>query len=176
MLYNQSRRAARTDANGDIVLLAEQDRSRWDREMISEADSCIERAAAFERLGPFGVQGVIAGFHAKAATAADTNWTAIADWYGVLQQMEPWPIVALNRAVAIGERDGAAAGLELIDELIAAGELADYHLAHAARADFNRRLGRTADARAGYERALEFARDEADRRFLRKRLAELASS
>ncbi len=176
MLYNESRRAARVDANGDIVLLTGQDRSRWDREMIAEADRFIERAATFERLGPFGVQGIIAGFHAKARAAAETNWAAIAEWYGVLQQMEPWPIVALNRAVAIGERDGPEAGLKLIDDMVLAGELADYHLAHAARADFSRRLGRLADARAAYERALELARDEADQRFLRKRLAELPRS
>jgi RNA polymerase sigma-70 factor, ECF subfamily len=173
MLYNESRRAARTDAGGDIILLADQDRSLWDHEMIAEADGFIEKAARFERLGPFGVQGVIAGFHTKARSAAETNWGAIADWYGVLQQMEPWPIVALNRAVAIGERDGPEAGLKLVDEM-AATELADYHLAHAARADFLRRLGRTTDARGAYERALELARNEPDRRFLRKRLAELA--
>jgi RNA polymerase sigma-70 factor, ECF subfamily len=173
MLYNESRRAARTDLEGDIILLADQDRSLWDREMIAEADRFIDKAARFERLGPFGVQGVIAGFHTKARTAAETDWRAIADWYGVLQQMEPWPIVALNRAVAIGERDGPEAGLKLIDEM-AATELADYHLAHAARADFLRRVGRTADARAAYERALGLARSEPDRRFLRRRLAELA--
>jgi RNA polymerase sigma-70 factor, ECF subfamily len=175
MLYNESRRAARTNEEGDIILLADQDRSLWDREMIAEADRFIEKAAQFERLGPFGVQGVIAGFHAKARTAAATNWGAIADWYGVLQQMEPWPIVALNRAVAIGERDGPEAGLKLIDGM-AVTELADYHLAHAARADFLRRLGRAADAGGAYQRALELARSEPDRRFLRKRLTELAQS
>jgi RNA polymerase sigma-70 factor (ECF subfamily) len=173
MLYNESRRAARTDASGDIILLADQDRGLWDREMIAEADGLLDRAASFPRSGPFSVQAIIAGFHARAASMAETDWGAIADWYGVLQQLEPWPIVALNRAVAIGERDGAEAGLKLIDELIAERQLDDYHLAYAARGEFCRRLGRLEQARGAYARALELAREEADQRFLRRRLTEL---
>jgi RNA polymerase sigma-70 factor (ECF subfamily) len=173
MLYNESRRAARTDGNGDIVLLAEQDRELWDGEMIAEANGLLERSASFARTGPFRVQAVIAGFHARAASPAETDWTAIAHWYGVLQESEPWPIVALNRAVAIGERDGPEAGLRLIEALIAGRALDDYHLAHAARAEFCRRLDRLGEARSAYARALELARDDTDRRFLRRRLTEL---
>ena len=173
MLFNESRRVARTDANGDIILLADQNRGLWDREMIAEANRMLERATSFTRSGPFSVQAIIAGFHARAGSAAETDWSAIADWYGVLQELEPWPIVALNRAVAIGERDGAEAGLKLIEQLIAERQLDDYHLAHAARGEFSRRLGRVKQARAAFERALELAREETDKRFLQRRLREL---
>ena len=141
--------------------------------MIAEANRVLERATSFARSGPFSVQAIIAGFHARAASAAQTDWSAIADWYGVLQELEPWPIVALNRAVAIGERDGAEAGLKLIEQLIAEHQLDDYHLAHAARGEFSRRLGRVKQARAAFERALELAREETDKRFLQRRLREL---
>jgi RNA polymerase sigma-70 factor, ECF subfamily len=171
MLYNESRRAARTDAAGDIVLLADQDRSRWDRAMIAEADRAARQAAL--GAGPFSVQAIIAGFHARAASAAETDWKAIAEWYGVLLKLQPWPIVALNRAVAIGESEGAEAGLRAIDQAMEPGALGAYHLAHAARADFCRRLGRVEEARAAYRRALELAQEPQDRRFIERRLREL---
>jgi RNA polymerase sigma-70 factor (ECF subfamily) len=165
--------AARTDGKGDIVLLADQDRDLWDRDMIAEANALLERAGQFARCGAFQVQAIIASFHVRASHPDETDWSAIAQWYGVLHKLEPWPVVALNRAVAIGERDGAEAGLGLIDALIAEPQLENYHLAHAARAEFCRRLLRLEAARDAYGRALELARDEADRRFLRRRLTEL---
>ncbi|SDE12564.1 RNA polymerase sigma-70 factor, ECF subfamily [Variovorax sp. CF079] len=175
MLLHESRRAARTSASGEMVLLDEQDRSLWNRASIEEGAALAMRALSSRRFGPYTLQAAIAAVHAEAADAQSTDWAQIAGLYEVLLRAEPSPVVALNRAVAIAMRDGPAAGLPLIDEILARGELADYHLAHAARADLCRRLGRTAEARASYERALALARQAPERQFLERRLAELAS-
>jgi RNA polymerase sigma-70 factor (ECF subfamily) len=173
MLLQESRRAARTSAEGDLILLEDQDRTLWDRDKIAEAQSLIEQAIASQRFGVYTIQAAMAGVHAVAPTAAETDWNQMVALYDVLAQAEPSPIVALNRAVAVAMRDGPLAGLELIDAILAGGELADYHLAHAARADLCRRLGRTAEARESYQRALALTRQEPERRFLERRLREL---
>jgi RNA polymerase sigma-70 factor (ECF subfamily) len=175
MLLNESRRAARTSATGQIILLDEQDRSLWHQEQIAEGRSLVERAMASGPVGPYTLQAAISATHAEAASAAATDWARIVGWYDVLLRAAPSPIVELNRAVAIAMRDGPQAGLDEIDAIMSRGELSDYHLAHAARADMCRRLGRTADARASYEQALKLARQEPERRFLERRLAELRS-
>ena len=173
MLLHESRRAARTSEAGDMILLAEQDRSRWDRAAMAEGIGLLERALASRRFGPYALQAAIAAVHAEAADAAATDWPQIAGLYDVLLRVETSPVVELNRAVAIAMRDGPAAGLALIDGLLARGALADYALAHSARADLCRRLGRTAEARAAYERALELTKQEPERRFLERRIAAL---
>jgi RNA polymerase sigma-70 factor (ECF subfamily) len=173
MLLQESRRPARTSPTGDLVLLEDQDRSLWDRSLIVEAESLIERAFASQQFGAYTLQAAIAGVHTAASTARDTDWAQIVACYDVLARAAPSPVVALNRAVAVAMRDGPQAGLELIDAILARGDLADYHLAHAARADLCRRLGRTADARTSYQRALALARQEPERRFLERRLQEL---
>jgi RNA polymerase sigma-70 factor (ECF subfamily) len=173
MLLQESRRAARTSAEGDLILLEDQDRSLWDRAKIAEARSLIGRAFASRQFGVYTLQAAIAGVHAEAPTAADTDWDQLVALYDILERAEPSPVVALNRAVAVAMRDGPQAGLELIDAILARGELADYHLAHAARADLCRRLGRTAEARQSYQRALALTRQEPERRFLERRLREL---
>ena len=173
MLIHESRRAARTSPTGELVLLDEQDRSRWDRALIAEGSALLQRALATRNFGGYTLQAAIASVHAAARTPADTNWAQIVGWYDVLLTLEPTPVVALNRAVAIAMRDGPAAGLALVDELLERGELADYHLAHAARADLCRRLGLSSDARASYERALALTQLEPERRFLERRLTEL---
>jgi RNA polymerase sigma-70 factor (ECF subfamily) len=173
MLLQDSRRVARTSPQGDLVLLEDQDRALWDRAKIAEARSFIEQAIAAERFGVYTLQAAIAGIHATAPTAAETDWAQMVALYDLLAQAEPSPIVALNRAVAVAMRDGPQAGLELIDAILVSGDLTDYHLAHAARADLSRRLGRTADARTSYQRALALARQEPERRFLQRRLNEL---
>jgi RNA polymerase sigma-70 factor (ECF subfamily) len=173
MLLHESRRLARTSADGDLVLLEDQNRSLWDRELIAEGRTLVERALGSGRFGPFALQAALAGVHAEAATAAATDWGQIVQLYDVLLRMNPSPIVELNRAVAVAMRDGPVAGLELINAIIGRGELGDYHLIHAARADMCRRLGRTAEARAAYERALELTRQEPERRFLERRLKAL---
>jgi RNA polymerase sigma-70 factor (ECF subfamily) len=175
MLLHESRRAARSSPAGEMVLLDEQDRSLWNRTLIEEGSALVMRALSSRRFGPYTLQAAIAAVHAEAADSQSTDWTQIAGLYEVLLRAEPSPVVALNRAVAIAMRDGPAAGLALIDDILARGELADYHLAHAARADLCRRLGRTAEARASYERALALARQAPERQFLERRLAELAS-
>lgn len=174
MLLHESRRAARTTPTGDIVLLEDQDRSLWDRELIAEGAALVAQALATENYGPYTLQAAIAAVHAQAPSVAATDWSQIVAFYDLLAQAVPSPIVELNRAVAIAMRDGPASGLALIDAILARGELADYHLAHAARADLCRRLGRTAEARAAYERALSLARQEPERRFIERRLRELA--
>jgi RNA polymerase sigma-70 factor (ECF subfamily) len=174
MLLHDSRRAARTSASGELVLLDDQDRSRWNRAQIDEGATLIRRALASRRFGPYTVQAAIAAVHSDARAPEATDWAQIIGLYDVLLRMEPSPIVELNRAVAVAMRDGPAAGLALVDDLLARGELADYRLAHAARADLCRRLGRSADARASYEAALALTRGEAEQRFLRKRLEELS--
>jgi RNA polymerase sigma-70 factor (ECF subfamily) len=175
MLLHESRRAARSSPAGEMVLLDEQDRSLWNRTLIEEGSALVMRALSSRRFGPYTLQAAIAAVHAEAADSQSTDWTQIAGLYEVLLRAEPSPVVALNRAVAIAMRDGPAAGLALIDDILARGELADYHLAHAARADLCRRLGRTAEARASYECALALARQAPERQFLERRLAELAS-
>ena len=175
MLLQESRRTARTSPTGDLVLLDAQDRSLWNRALIAEGVELLQRALATQSFGGYTLQAAIASVHAAATTAAATNWGEIVGWYDVLLRLEPTPVVELNRAVAVAMRDGPAAGLTLVDELLERGELADYHLAHAARADLCRRLGRSADARAAYERALELTQLEPERRFLERRLTELAA-
>lgn len=175
MLLQESRRPARTSPAGDLILLEDQDRSRWDRGLIAEGLALVDRALASRRLGAYAVQAAIAAVHAAAPAYAATDWARIVGWYDLLQRVEPSPVVALNRAVAVAMRDGPAAGLGLIEAIMAAGDLADYHLAHAARADLCRRLGYTAQAREAYRRALALARQPAERRFIERRLQELAA-
>jgi RNA polymerase sigma-70 factor (ECF subfamily) len=174
MLLQESRRAARTSPSGELVLLEDQDRSLWNRDQIAEGTALLERALSSRRFGPYTLQAAIAAVHAQAARASETDWALIVALYGLLAQLEPSPVIELNRAVAVAMRDGPLAGLERIDAILARGELSDYHLAHAARADLCRRLGRTAEARASYQRALALTRQETERRFLEGRLQELA--
>jgi RNA polymerase sigma-70 factor (ECF subfamily) len=174
MLLQESRRAARASPAGDLVLLADQDRSLWNREQIAAGAALVERALASQRFGPYTLQAAIAAVHAEAPTAGATDWAEIVGLYDVLARVEPSPVVELNRAVAVAMRDGPAAALPLVDALLAGGELQDYRLAHAARADLCRRLGDRAQARASYERALALTRQAPERRFLERRLAELA--
>ena len=173
MLLHASRRAARTSASGDLIVLDEQDRSQWSREQITEGIALVERAFASRRPGPYCLQAAIAALHAEALNAAATDWTEIVGLYDLLAQAEPSPVVELNRAVAVAMRDGPEAGLALVDALLARGDLANYRLAHAARADLCRRLGRHGEARVSYQQALELTRQEPERRFLARRLAEL---
>ena len=173
MLLHESRRAARTSPAGDLVLLSDQDRSLWNRGQITEGLALVEMALSSRRFGPYTLQAEIGAVHAEAPSAAATDWAQIVGLYEVLARADPSPVVELNRTVAVAMRDGPAAGLALIDAILARGELGDYHLAHSARADFCRRLGRTAEARASYQRALALARQEPERRFLARRLAEL---
>jgi RNA polymerase sigma-70 factor, ECF subfamily len=173
MLLQESRRGARTTAAGDLVLLEDQDRRLWNRELIAEGVALVQGALASGRFGPYSLQAAIAALHAEAPTFAATDWSQIIGLYDVLARYDPSPVVELNRAVAVAMRDGPAEGLTVMDALLKRRELADYHLAHAARADLHRRLGRKAEARASYERALALARQEPERRFLERRLAAL---
>lgn len=173
MLLQESRRLARTSPTGDVILLEDQDRSKWNREYIREGQQHLERAFASPPVGPYTIQAAIAAVHADASTAAETDWQQIVALYEALGSIEPSPVIALNQAVAVAMRDGPAAGLALIDEIMESGDLDGYHLAHAARADLCRRLGRTADACASYKRALALAKQEPERRFLQKRLQEM---
>jgi len=173
MLLQESRREARTSVDGNLILLEDQDRSRWNRAQIAEGRALVERALASRRFGPYALQAAIAAVHADAPDARSTDWAEIVGLYDVLASVEPSPVVELNRAVAVAMRDGPEAGLALIDAILSRGDLSDYRLAHAARADLCRRLGRTAEARAAYERALALTRQEPERRFLERRLAEL---
>jgi len=156
-----------------LILLNDQDRSRWNHDLIAEGKALVERAWSSRRFGAYTVQAAIAAVHAEASDAAATDWARIVGLYDVLLRAEPSPVVELNRAVAVAMRDGPEAGLALIDAILARGELADYHPAHAARADLCRRLERTAEARAAYTRALNLTQQEPERRFLERRLAEL---
>ena len=174
MLLHESRRAARTSASGELILLDDQDRSLWDRDQIAEGTALVERALSSRRFGPYTIQAAIAAVHAEAPTAAATDWAEIVGLYDVLVASDPSPVIELNRAVAVAMRDGPAAGLALIDAILERGDLVDYRLAHAARADLCRRLGKRPDARASYERALALARQEPERRFLERRLAGVA--
>jgi RNA polymerase sigma-70 factor, ECF subfamily len=173
MLLQESRRGARTTAAGDLVLLEDQDRRLWNRELIAEGVALVQGALASGRFGPYSLQAAIAALHAEAPTFAATDWSQIIGLYDVLTRYDPSPVIELNRAVAVAMRDGPAEGLTVMDALLKRRELADYHLAHAARADLHRRLGRKAEARASYERALALARQEPERRFLERRLAAL---
>jgi RNA polymerase sigma-70 factor, ECF subfamily len=174
MLLHESRRAARTGPDGELVLLDDQDRSRWNQDQIAEGQALVERALGSRRFGPYTLQAAIAAVHAGASNAAATDWPQIVGLYDVLLRADPSPVIELNRAAAVALRDGPAAGLALIDAILARGDLLEYHLAHSARADLCRRLGRTAEARASYERALALTRQEPERRFLARRLAELS--
>jgi RNA polymerase sigma-70 factor (ECF subfamily) len=174
MLLHESRRAARATEDGEIILLPDQDRSLWNRQMIEEGTALVDRAMASRRIGPYTLQAAISAVHAGAPAAGQTDWDQIVGLYDVLARADPSPVVNLNRAVAVAMRDGPAAGLELVEGILARGELADYQFAHAARADFCRRLGRKEEARASYERALSLTQQEPEKRFFRRRLEELA--
>ncbi len=173
MLLHDSRRAARTSPTGDLILLENQDRALWNRDQITEGVLLVERALSLRRIGLYQLQAAIAAIHAQAPSASATGWAQIVSLYDLLLQAHPSPVVELNRAVAVAMRDGPAAGLTLVDAVLARGKLENYHLAHAARADLCRRLGQTADARASYERALNLTQQEPERRFLKRRLSEL---
>jgi RNA polymerase sigma-70 factor (ECF subfamily) len=173
MLLHESRRPARTSPGGDLVVLEDQDRSLWDRALIAEGVALVERALGSRRFGPYSLQAAISAVHAEAPDAAATDWAQIVALYDVLLGMDPSPVVELNRAVAVAMRDGPAAGLPLIEELLGKGGLQQYHLAHAARADLCRRLGRKQEAAASYRKALALARQAPERRFLERRLASL---
>ena len=173
MLLHESRRAARTSPAGDLILLDDQDRSRWNREQIAEGIALVEKALASRRPGSYSLQAAISAVHAEAPSGAATDWTQIVALYDLLARAEPSPVVELNRAVAVAMRDGPQAGLTLIDAILARGVLADYRLAHAARADLCRRLGKNAEAQKAYQRALSLTQQEPERRFIERRLAEL---
>ena len=173
MLLHESRRASRTSPTGEMILLEDQDRSRWNREMIAEGVRLVEQALQSRTFGPYTIQAAISAVHAEAPTAAATDWTEIVGLYDALLRLDPSPVVELNRAVAVAMRDGPAAGLSLIDAILDRGDLRDYRLAPAARGELCRRLGRTAEARASLEKALALSRLEPERRLLERRLAEL---
>jgi RNA polymerase sigma-70 factor (ECF subfamily) len=173
MLLHESRRAARTSDTGEVVLLDEQDRSRWNRDLIREGVALVALALSSRPVGPYTVQAAIAAVHAGASSAAATNWARIVELYDLLLRASPSPVVELNRAVAVAMLDGPLAGLTLVDTILTRGDLGDYYLAHSARADLCRRLGKREEARASYEKALGLARPETARRFLIKRLNEL---
>lgn len=173
MLLHDSRRPARTSPSGELIVLEEQDRSLWNREQIAEGVRLVEASLASQRFGPYTLQAAIAAVHAEAPSAATTDWEEIVGLYDLLARADPSPVIALNRAVAVAMRDGAEAGLGLIDGILAGGDLLDYQPAHAARAELSRRAGRTAEARAAYQRALTLTRQEPERRLLERRLAAL---
>jgi len=174
MVLHESRRVARTSPDGDLILLDDQDRSLWDHALIDEGRSLVERALGSRPAGVYTLQAAIAAVHAEARVAKETDWNQIVNLYDALLLAKPSPVVELNRAVAVAMRDGPAAGLTLIGAILARGDLQDYYLAHSAKADLCRRLGKLAEARAAYEKALGLARPEPARRFLAKRLSELA--
>ncbi len=173
MLLHDSRRAARASPAGDLVLLEDQDRGLWNRDYIKEGTALVQRALAAGAVGPYTIQAAIAAVHANAAATEATDWGEIVALYDLLVRAEPSPVIELNRAVAVAMRDGAATGLKLIDAILARGDLENYHLAHAARADLCRRLGQTAAARVSYQRALGLTQQAPERRFLERRLEEL---
>lgn len=172
MLLHESRRLARATREGDLILLADQDRRLWNREFIREGSALVEQALTSKRFGPYTLQGAIAAVHAEALSAESTDWPQIVGLYDVLLRVDPSPVVELNRAVAVAMRDGPAVGLRLIDALLTRDELKDYHWAHSARGELCRRLGRMNDAREAYARALALARQEPERRFLARRVRE----
>jgi RNA polymerase sigma-70 factor (ECF subfamily) len=174
LLLHESRRAARTSPEGELVLLDDQDRTLWNRDLIGEGSALVERALSSRRFGPYTLQAAIVAVHANAPSVSATDWGQIVGLYDVLLRVDPSPVVELNRAVAVAMCDGPLAGLALIEAILARGDLADYHLAHAARADMCRRLGRKEEARNSYERALSLTRQEPERRFLERRIANLS--
>jgi RNA polymerase sigma-70 factor, ECF subfamily len=174
MLLHESRREARTTPEGELVLLEDQTRSLWNRDQIAEGSELVERVLSLRRFGPYTLQAAIAAVHANATSAAETDWEEIVALYDLLLRLEPSPVVELNRAVAVAMREGPQAGLDLIDTILERGDLADYHLAHAARADLCRRLQRNEEAKASYKRALSLTRQEQERQFLERRLGELS--
>ena len=176
MLLQDSRRRARASDTGEVILLEDQDRTLWNKEQIDEGSRLVERALASRRGGPYSIQAAIAAVHAGSADAATTDWAEIVGLYDLLSRVEPSPVVELNRAVAVAMRDGPAAGLALVDAILDRGDLREYRLAHAARADLCRRLGRAADARVSYKRALALTKQEPERRFLEKRIQQLTRS
>lgn len=173
MLLQESRRDARATSNGDVILLEDQDRSLWNRQQISEGTTLVNQSVASREYGIYTIQAAIALVHANSTTAAETDWSQIVSWYDLLLQAEPSSVVELNRAVAVAMQEGPLAGLALIEAILERGDLVDYHLAHAARADLCRRLGRVNDAKEAYEQARDLARQEPERRFLEQRLKEL---
>jgi len=173
MLLQESRRAARTSEDGELILLSDQDRSRWNRELIAEGLALVERALQSQRFGPYSLQAAIAALHAEAATADATDWPQIVGIYDVLVRADRSPVIELNRAAAVAMRDGPAAGLALIDAILGRGELADYQFAHSARGELLRRLGRHEEARAAYERAMALTEQRTEQRFLERRLRAL---
>ena len=173
MLLHESRRAARATPEGELILLEDQDRSLWNRELIEEGTALVQQALSSGWVGLYSLQAAMAAVHAAAPTVAATDWAQIIGLYDMLAQVAPSPVVEINRAIAVAMRDGPAAGLVLIEAILARGDLANYHLAHAARAELCRRLGRTAEARASYRQALALAQQEPERRFLERRIAEL---
>src|SRR5712691_8967676 len=176
MLLHEARRRSRTTASGEMILLEDQDRAVWDRAQIEEGVELVERALSSHRFGPYTLQAAIAAVHAEASSASATDWAQIVGLYDVLLRADPSPVIELNRAAAIAMRDGPEAGLALIDAILVRGDLTDYHLAHAARGELCRRLGRTDQAIAAYQRALELATQEPERRFISRRLKELSIS
>ena len=173
MLLHEARRAARATPEGDLILLEDQNRSTWDRGLIREGDALVEQALASDSVGAYTLQAAIAAVYASAPDFPATDWSQIIELYDLLMKVTPSPVVEINRAVAVAMRDGPEAGLDLIDAILGRGDLVEYHLAHAARADLFRRLGRTAEARASYQQALTFAQQEPERRFLERRIAGL---
>jgi RNA polymerase sigma-70 factor (ECF subfamily) len=175
MLLHEARRAARTTPAGEVILLEDQNRSLWDRGLIVEGARLVERALESRRFGPYTIQAAIAAVHAEAPTAEATDWGEIVGLYDVLWRMDSSPVIELNRAVAVAMRAGPAAGLELVERILARGDLKDYRFAHAARAELCRRLGMMDEARESFERALALTRQEPERRFLERRLTELGT-
>jgi RNA polymerase sigma-70 factor (ECF subfamily) len=173
MLLHDARRTARTSPDGELILLEEQDRSRWNRAQIDDGRALVEQALTSKRFGPYTLQAAIAAVHAESPNAESTDWRQILGLYDVLMRVDPSPVVELNRAVAVAMYDGPAAGVSLIDAILSRGDLTEYYLVHSARADLCRRLGRTAEARASYERALSLTQQEPERRFLEGRIAQL---
>jgi len=173
MLLQDSRRAARTTPTGDLILLEDQDRALWNRSQIAEGVSLVQRALSAGQVGPYTIQAAIASVHAQAPSSTATDWAQIVQLYDMLMQSNPSPVVELNRAVAVAMRNNPLAGLDLVDAILARGDLGGYHLAHAVRADLCRRLGRTAEARTSYGQALDLTQQEPERRFLERRLNEL---
>lgn len=173
MLLQESRRAARMTSEGNLILLEDQDRSKWNREQIREGTSLVDQVIQAGQLGVYSIQAAIAAVHADARAAAETDWSRIVSLYDLLLRATPSPVIELNRAVAVAMHEGPLAGLELVDTILARGELVDYHLSHATRADLCRRLGRNRDARKSFQQALDLAKQEPERRFLEMRLREL---
>jgi RNA polymerase sigma-70 factor (ECF subfamily) len=173
MMFHHSRRSARTGPSGELILMADQDRSKWDRSEISQAEALLKRALASGRMGRYTCEACIAQIHAAAQGAEETGWARIVQLYDVLLEIDPSPIIELNRAAAIAMRDGPAAGLAIMDDIISRGALSDYRFAHAARADMYRRLGQIEEARSAYAQALALTQQEAERRYITGRMAEL---